>query len=99
MKDIPKQKMDDYVKSSKNVFFKKVDTILMGGDYANKFMVDFLKFVLKFDMPEKIRIFLEEYADREKVFESILMNKLEGFYSDLGWTLNLNPYINQFFEL
>ena len=54
MKDIPKKKMDGYVKSGKNVFFKKVDTILMGGDYANKFMVDFLKFVLKFDMPEKI---------------------------------------------
>ena len=54
LKDIPKKTMDGYVKSGKNVFFKKVDTILMGGDYANKFMVDFLKFVLKFDMPEKI---------------------------------------------
>ena len=54
MKDIPKKKMDGYVRSSKNVFFKKVDNILMGGDYAQKFMVDFLKFVLKFDMPEKI---------------------------------------------
>jgi len=54
MKDIPKKTIDGYVKSGKNVFFKKVDTILMGGDYANKFMVDFLKFVLKFDMPEKI---------------------------------------------
>ena len=54
LKDIPKKIMDGYVKSGKNVFFKKVDTILMGGDYANKFMVDFLKFVLKFDMPEKI---------------------------------------------
>jgi len=26
----------------------------MGGDVAKKFIVDFLKFVLKFDMPEKI---------------------------------------------
>ena len=50
-------------------------------------------------MPEKIRIFIEQYADRKKVFESILLNKLEGFYSDMEWNLALNPYINQFFNL
>ena len=54
---------------------------------------------LDYDIPEKIRIFIEQYADRKKVFESILLNKLEGFYSDMEWTLNLNPYINQFFDL
>ena len=54
LKDIPKKTLDGYVKSANNIFFKKVDNILMGGDYAKKFMVDFLKFVLKFDMPEKI---------------------------------------------
>jgi len=54
LKDIPKKTLDGYVKSANNVFFKKVDNILMGGDVAKKFMVDFLKFVLKFDMPEKI---------------------------------------------
>ena len=46
-----------------------------------------------------LKDFLDEYANKEKVFESILLNKLEGFYSDLGWNLNLNPYINKFFEL
>ena len=50
-------------------------------------------------MPKKIRTFIEQYAYRKKVFESILLNKLEGFYSDLEWNLNLNPYINKFFEL
>ena len=54
---------------------------------------------LNYDMPEKINTFIEQYADRKKVFESILLNKLEGFYSDMEWTLNLNPYINQFFDL
>ena len=54
---------------------------------------------LNYDMPEKINTFIEQYADRKKVFESILLNKLEGFYSDLEWNLNLNPYINQFFDL
>ena len=24
----------------------------------------------------------------------ILLNKLEGFFSDLGWSLDLNPHIN-----
>lgn len=54
---------------------------------------------LDYDMPEKINTFIEQYADRKKVFESILLNKLEGFYGDLEWNLNLNPYINQFFDL
>ena len=45
-------------------------------------------------MPEKVNDFLERYADRQKVFDSILLNKLEGFFSDLQWSLDLNPYIN-----
>ena len=64
----------------------------------NPYKIDGLSF-LEFDMPEKIRIFIEEYADRRKIFESILLNKLEGFYDDLGWTLNLNPYRAKFFNL
>ena len=43
--------------------------------------------------------FIEKYADREKIFSSILLNKLEGFYSDLNWNLSLNPYRDQFFNL
>ena len=46
---------------------------------------------------DKIRDFLNRFADKEKVFETILLNKLEGFYSDLGWKLSTNPYVNQFF--
>lgn len=64
----------------------------------NPYKIDGLSF-LEWDMPEKIRIFIEEYADRKKIFESILLNKVEGFYDDLGWKLNLNPYRNQFFNL
>ena len=64
----------------------------------NPYQVDAIAF-LEWDLPEKIRIFIEQYADRKKIFESILLNKLEGFYSDLGWTLNLNPYQQMFFNL
>ena len=64
----------------------------------NPYQIEEIAF-LDYDMPEKIHTFIEQYADRKKVFESILLNKLEGFYSDMEWTLNLNPYINQFFDL
>ena len=64
----------------------------------NPYQLEALAF-LEFDMPEKIRIFLEEYTDRKKLFESILLNKLEGFYNDLGWVLNLNPYKQKLFNL
>jgi DNA polymerase elongation subunit (family B) len=52
---------------------------------------------LDYDIPDKIREFLDKFSDKEKVFDTILLNKLEGFYSDLGWKLTTNPYVNQFF--
>ena len=64
----------------------------------NPYQIEAISF-LDFDLPEKVRTFIEKYADRKKVFESILLNKLEGFYNDLGWTLNLNPYKEMFFNL
>ena len=64
----------------------------------NPYQIDAIAF-LEWDLPEKIRTFIEEYADRKKIFESILLNKLEGFYNDLGWTLNLNPYQQMFFNV
>jgi DNA polymerase elongation subunit (family B) len=53
--------------------------------------------ILDFDLPEKVREFMETYADRQKIFDSIMANKLEGFYMDLGWSYNLNTHINKFF--
>ena len=64
----------------------------------NPYQIEAIAF-LEWDLPEKIRIFMEEYADRKKIFESILLNKLEGFYNDLGWTLSLNPYQKMFFNI
>ena len=40
--------------------------------------------------------FLERYADRQKVWETILQNKLENFYSDLSWHYNTNPHLSLF---
>jgi len=64
----------------------------------NAYQIDAIAF-LEWDMPEKIRTFIEENADRKKIFDSILLNKLEGFYNDLDWNLNLNPYKDMFFNL
>ena len=64
----------------------------------NPYQIDAIAF-LEWDLPEKIKLFMEEYADRKKIFESILLNKLEGFYNDLGWTLSLNPYQKMFFNI
>ena len=47
-------------------------------------------------MPDKIKDFLALFADRKRIFDSILLLKLEGFFSDLGWSLDLNPYVNAF---
>ena len=63
----------------------------------NPYKIEAIGF-LNFDMPDKMRIFLNDYADRKKSFETILQSKLENFYNDLGWTLNLNPNINKFFS-
>jgi len=63
----------------------------------NPYRVDAIAF-LDYDIPKEIRIFIEKYVDRQKVFDSILLNKLEGFYNDLGWSLSLNPHRNKFFN-
>jgi hypothetical protein len=61
----------------------------------NPYKIEALAF-FDYDMPDKINEFLLKYADRQKIFDSILLNKLEGFFSDLEWHLDLNPYKKAF---
>jgi DNA polymerase elongation subunit (family B) len=64
---------------------------------SNPYQMEAIAF-MEFDMPNKIKDFINEYIDREKSFETILQNKLLGFYSDLEWTLPVsNPLIYKFF--
>ena len=63
---------------------------------SNPYHVDAI--AISFDMPDRIRTFIEQYADREKIFNSILLNKLENFYLDLNWELSLNEYKDMFFN-
>ena len=61
----------------------------------NPYKIEGLAF-LDYDMPDKIKEFLALFADRKRIFDTILLLKLEGFFSDLGWSLDLNPYVNAF---
>ena len=64
----------------------------------NPYKIDTLGF-LDFDLPNPIRKFIEEYVDIPRSFDTILKNKLESFYQDLGWgSLTLNTYVQQFFK-
>jgi len=63
----------------------------------NPYQVESIAF-LDYDLPKKIKDFIELYVDRAKIFDSILMNKLEGFFNDIGFKLNLNPFVDEFFE-
>jgi DNA polymerase elongation subunit (family B) len=48
------------------------------------------------DSPDIINI-VDKYIDREGIFDSVMRNKLETLYSDLGWELKLNENISRFF--
>ena len=64
----------------------------------NPYKIDTMGF-LDFDLPKPIRKFIEEYVDIPRSFDTILKNKLESFYEDLGWgNLTLNTYVQQFFK-
>ena len=64
----------------------------------NPYKIDTIGF-LDFDLPKSIHNFIGEYVDIPKSFDTILKNKLESFYEDLGWgKLTLNTYVQQFFN-
>ena len=53
----------------------------------NPYRIEALAF-LSYEMPPQIKTNLfDKYVDKNKVYESVLKNKIEGFYSDLGWVL------------
>lgn len=49
--------------------------------------------------PEEITDLISTYIDRELLFESIMKNKIEGLYKDIGWPPPIfNQRINKFFK-
>ena len=47
--------------------------------------------------PPAVTELIDKYIDRDGLFDSIIRNKLEGVYDDIGWSLNLNKYKEKFF--
>lgn len=63
----------------------------------NPYKIDVLAF--NGNDPEFINTFIEEYVDREEIFNSILLNKLTNLYDDISWSFPpLNNRINKFFK-
>jgi hypothetical protein len=63
----------------------------------NPYRIDVIGFNGHSDPPE-IMDFIEKYIDRDGLFDSVLKNKLEGIYQDLGWGMPVfNKKINKFF--
>ena len=49
--------------------------------------------------PEEITEFINQYVDKEKTFDTIILNKLENLYADLGWSFpSLNAFASKFFS-
>ena len=48
--------------------------------------------------PPEITQLIDKFIDRDGLFDSVIRNKLETVYQDIGWDLNLNPYKAQFFS-
>jgi hypothetical protein len=63
----------------------------------NPYKIDVIGYNGYNDMPE-ITTLIDKYIDRDGLFDSVIRNKLETVYQDIGWDLNLNPYKAQFFS-
>jgi DNA polymerase elongation subunit (family B) len=64
----------------------------------NPYKIDVMGFNGYNDPPE-IMEFIEKYIDRDRIFESVMRNKLEGVYEDLGWGAPIfNRNVHKFFK-
>lgn len=88
--------------------FKKLDKqypVLQIGDKMfiaylkeNPYNIEVIGFNGYNDAPEILE-FIEKYLDKNKLFESMMKNKLQSLYDDLGWGFPImNKNINKFFN-
>ena len=88
--------------------FKQLDTkypVFQVGDKMyiaylkeNPYRVDVIGFNGYNDPPEILE-FIEKYIDRDGLFESVIKNKLENVYQDIGWGMPVfNRKVNKFFK-
>jgi DNA polymerase elongation subunit (family B) len=53
----------------------------------NPYNIDALAFKGDGTDPKQVMEFIEEYADKNKMYQAVLENKIEDFYKILGWTM------------
>jgi hypothetical protein len=81
----------------KHPTFQIGDKMYIGYLKENPYRIDVIGFNGHSDPPE-IMEFIEKYIDRDGLFDSVMKNKLEGIYSDLGWGMPVfNKKVNKFF--
>lgn len=83
---------------------KKYESIIEGDKVfiinliKNPFHIDVIGFP-NAKVPDEIMNFINQYIDRDEIFESMILKKLKELYSDLNWEfVNLNPNISKFFN-
>jgi hypothetical protein len=55
--------------------------------------------MMGFEDPPDVIKFINDYIDRDKIFDSILANKLQSFYDALGWgAVIVNRVVGTFFN-
>lgn len=87
------QKLD-----KKHTCFTEGDKMYYINLKQNPYKIDVLGFNGVND-PAFITDFLTKFADTDQGFESVLLNKLQGLYDDIGWTFpSLNENVNKFFK-
>lgn len=74
------------------------DKILYG--YIRDNPYKFNTFAIRgYDDPPEFNQFIEQYADRQKIFENALISKLQTLWDSLGWRqIILNNNVNKFFN-
>lgn len=88
--------------------FKKLDTKYPKFQVGDKMFIAYLKDnPYKIDVigfngyndPPEIMEFIQKYIDRDGLFDSVIRNKLENVYQDIGWGMPIfNAKVNKFFQ-
>jgi DNA polymerase elongation subunit (family B) len=77
--------------------FQIGDKMLIAYLKDNPFKIDCIGFN-GYNDPKEIIDFIEKYIDRGLLFDSVMKNKIEGLYSDIGWGMPIfNANFNKFF--
>ena len=65
----------------------------------NPYNISVIGFKGNSEDPPFITSLIEEFVDKDEIFNSVLLNKLETIYNDLGWEfISLNENVGKFFQ-